>query len=92
MTVNKELSPNVNYSNDITQTFWGQVASYISSLFSPPLVVIYGVLISAYYINASYRWVWATLFIMLFVLPPHIVCIQSAKKGIDKRFSYEYQK
>jgi membrane-associated phospholipid phosphatase len=86
MTVNKDLSPNVNYSNDITQTFWGQVASYISSIFSPPLVVIYGVLISAYYINASSRWVWATLFIMLFVLPPTLYVYSLLKKGLIEDF------
>ncbi len=86
MSVNKDLSSNINYSNDITQTFWGQVASYISSIFSPPLVVIYTILISAYYINAPSKWIWAALFIMLFVLPPTLYVYSLLKKGLIKDF------
>ena len=86
MSTHKDVSPNVNYSNDITQTFWGQVACYISNIFSPPLVVIYGILISTYYLDTSSRWVWATLFIMLFVLPPTLYVVSLLKKGQIKDF------
>ncbi len=86
MSNNKDFSSNANYSYDITQTFWGQVASYISNIFSPPLVLIYGILISTYYIDASSRWVWATLFIMLFVLPPTLYVVSLLKKGQIKDF------
>jgi len=86
MSIHKDVSSNVNYSNDIKQTFWGQVACYISNIFSPPLVVIYGILISTYFLHTSARWVWATLFIMLFVLPPTLYVVSLLKKGQIKDF------
>ena len=86
MSNNKNLSSNLDYSSDITQTFWGQVATYISNIFSPPLVVIYGILISAYYMDTTSSWLWAILFIMLFVLPPTLYVVSLLKKGQIKDF------
>ena len=86
MSNNKNLSSNLDYSSDITQTFWGQVATYISNIFSPPLVVIYGILISAYYMDTTSSWLWAILFIMLFVLPPTLYVLSLLKKGQIKDF------
>ena len=92
MSTHKNVSSNVNYSNDITQTFWGQVAVYISNIFSPPLVVIYGILISTYYLDTSSRWVWAALFIMLFVLPPTLYVVSLLKRGQIKDFHMNVRK
>lgn len=92
MSINKDVSSNVNYSNDITQTFWGQVACYISNIFSPPLVLIYGILISTYYIDASSRWIWAILFIMLFAVPPTLYVISLLKKGQIEDFHMNIRK
>lgn len=86
MSNNKNISSNLDYSNDITQTFWGQVASYISNFSSPPLVVIYGILISANHIDTTSGWLWAILFIMLFVLPPTLYVFSLLKKGQIKDF------
>jgi len=86
MSNNKNISSNINYSNDITQTFWGQVAAYISNFFSPPLALIYGILISAYHIDTTSGWLWTILFIMLFILPPTLYVLSLLKKGLIKDF------
>ena len=86
MSQNKNIFSNLDYSSDITQTFWGQVAAYVSNIFSPPLVVIYGILISAYYMDTTSSWLWAILFIMLFVLPPTLYVVSLLNKGQIKDF------
>jgi len=92
MSINKNLSSKVEYSNEITQTFWDQVASYISTIFSPPLVVVYGVIISAPFLNVSSPWLWSFLFILVFVLPPTLFVYNLLRKGLIEDFHMNIRK
>ena len=82
MSIDKNLTSKVSYQNEITTTFWDQVAQYISLIFSPPLTVIYGILISIPFLNISSPWLWSFLFVLLFVVPPNLYVLNLLKKGI----------
>ena len=92
MSINKDLSSKVGYSNEITQTFWDQLAAYISTIFSPPLVVIYGVIISAPFLNVSSPWLWSILFIFLFVIPPTLFVYNLFRRGLVHDFHLNIRK
>lgn len=70
MSTNKDLSSKVTYDHEITATIWDQIATFVSNAFSPPLVVVYGTLISAPFLKVSSPWLWSIIFLFLFVVPP----------------------
>ncbi|MGI9534235.1 MAG: phosphatase PAP2 family protein [Thermodesulfobacteriota bacterium] len=92
MSINKDVSSKVNYSNGITQTFWDQLATYISIVFSPPLVVIYGVIIATPFLNVSSPWLWSMLFITLPVIPPTFFVYNLLRKGLIEDFHMNVRK
>ena len=92
MSVNKNLSSKVDYSNEITQSFWDQVAAYISTIFSPPLVVVYGIIISTPFLNVPSPWLWSLLYIVVFVIPPTLFVYNLLKKGLIADFHMNNRK
>lgn len=92
MSIDKDLSSKVNFSNELTQSFWNQVAVYISTIFSPPLVVIYGVIISAPFLKVTSPWLWSFLFVLLFVIPPTLFVYNLLRKGLIQDFHMNNRK
>ena len=86
MSADKDLTSKVNYHGEITITFWDQVALYISILTSPPLTLIYAILISIPFMNSSSPWLWSLLFLVIFVVPPNLYVYYLLKKRLIANF------
>lgn len=86
MLVNKNLTSKTNYADELSYTFWDSVAHYISVLFSPPLVLIYAVMLSAPFLNVSKPFMWSVLFVLLFIAPPCLYIYKLLKNGDIKGF------
>ena len=92
MSINKNLTSKADYTGDITHTFWDQSASYISIVFSPILVVVYGVIIAAPFLNVSSPLLWSILFILLFAVPPTLFVYNLLRKGLIQDFHMSVRK
>jgi len=86
MASNKNIFSKVLYGESEEEGFLNQTARYISNIFSPPLTVLYGILIVTPYIEISSRWLWSLLFLSLFVLPPTLYVYLLMKRGIVTDF------
>lgn len=92
MSINRNLTSKANYADGLSHTFWGYIAYYISAIFSPPLVVIYAVALSAPFLNVSSPLLWSVLFILLFIAPPALFVYRLLKKGVIKDFHMSNRK
>lgn len=61
-------------------------ARYVSNIFSPPLSVVYGILIVTPFLELSSRWLWSVLFLALFVIPPTLYVYILMQRGIVSDF------
>ncbi len=86
MSINKDLTSKANYSDELSHTFWGYIASYISAIFSPPLVVVYAVALSAPFLNVPLPLLWSVMFMLLFIAPPALFVYKLLKKGVISDF------
>lgn len=90
MSSDKNIISKVSYSDtsgeDADSGFLNQTARYISNVFTPPLSVLYGILIVTPYLEVSYRWSWSILFLALFVIPPTLYVYILMQRGIVTDF------
>ena len=72
MSINKDYHTEVSYGEEISNTIWDQIANFFSNFFSPPLTVLFGVVISTPFLGVGSPWLWSALFLFFFVVPPTI--------------------
>ena len=88
MSINKDYTTKISYTDtkQTVSTFWDQIAQFFSNLFSPPLTVVYGIIISAPFLDTTSPWLWAAAFIFLFLIPPILYVIYLCKIGLVSDF------
>jgi membrane-associated phospholipid phosphatase len=90
MSSDKNIFSKVSYSDTTDENaelgFLNQAARYVSNIFSPPLTVLYGVMIVTPYLELQARWTWSLLFVALFVLPPTLYVYILMQRGIITDF------
>lgn len=90
MSSDKNIFSKVSYSDTTDENaelgFLNQLARYVSNIFSPPLTVLYGVMIVTPYLELQARWTWSLLFVALFVLPPTLYVYILMQRGIITDF------
>ncbi len=72
--------------NDNSDGFLNHVARYLSYVFSPPLTALYGVVAVTYFLGVGSKWLWALMFILLFVFPPTAYVYFLLRKGVVSDF------
>lgn len=96
MSSNKNVISKVKYTDTSADEresgFLNQFARYLSNVFSPPLSVLYGVLIVTPHLKVEARWLWSLLFLILFVLPPTLYVFILMQRGIVTDFHIKVRK
>ena len=80
------MSYNKSIDEAIDSSWLMSIAYYISAIFSPPLVLSYGVILCAYASNIPSIFYWTGLFLVLFLLFPLCYTIYLMKKGLISDF------
>ncbi|NIP30443.1 MAG: hypothetical protein GTO02_10735 [Candidatus Dadabacteria bacterium] len=86
MSFNKDLTSNLSLEDSIDSSWLKWFAHYISAIFSPPLMVVYGILLCSYVVDIPSVFLWAILFFALFLLMPTLYILYLMKKGFISDF------
>lgn len=92
MSSDKRILTRTFYNETEAEGFLNVSARYISNIFSPPLCVVYGVLLATPFLDIPLKWGWALFFISLFVLPPTLYVYILMKRGVITDFHINIRK
>ena len=92
MSYNKNVSTDMSMDDPIDEGWLKSIAHYISAIFSPPLVLLYGVFLCAYAVQLPSIFLWTLVFLSLFILIPLGYTLYMMKTGIIGNFHMESRK